>query len=58
MFEFLTPDVFDLLVIGNLVVGALIAGWRFRRDLRHPLPDEAPAWARGEDSKGREIRDA
>ena len=44
--EFLTAEVFDFLVIGNIVIGLFLAGRRFRIDLRRPLPDEAPAWAR------------
>ncbi len=44
--ELLTPQVFDAVVAINIVIGALIAYRRFVRDLRRPLPDDAPAWAR------------
>ncbi len=44
--EFLTPELFDALVIGNIVLGVLIAGRRFRKDIRGPLHEDAPAWAR------------
>lgn len=44
--DFLTPEVFDAVVIANIAIGLLIAGRRFARDLRRPLPDDAPDWAR------------
>lgn len=44
--DFLTPEFFDLLVIVNIVIGVVIAGRRFHKDIRGPLPDDAPNWAR------------
>jgi hypothetical protein len=35
--DFLTREVFDLLVILNLIVGLLLAGYRFRQDLTRPI---------------------
>ena len=46
MVDWLTPQVFDLVVILNIAIGLALAGRRFARDLRRPLPAEAPAWAR------------
>ncbi len=42
--DFLTPEVFDAIIITNILVGLLIASWRFKRDLDRPLPDDAPEW--------------
>ena len=47
MIEALTPEVFDALIGVNLVIGVFLAGRRFVRDIRSPLPDDAPDWARG-----------
>ena len=44
--EFLTPEVFDAIVILNIVLGLAVAAWRFKRDLARPLPADAPDWAR------------
>jgi hypothetical protein len=44
--ESLTPEIFDLLVIINIVIGVSWAGRRFIRDLRGPLHEDAPDWAR------------
>lgn len=44
--DFLTPEVFDVLVLTNIVVGLLIAGRKFYKDVTGPLPDDAPLWAR------------
>ena len=41
----LTPEFFDLLVIVNIVIGVIIAGRRFLKDVRGPLPEDAPDWA-------------
>lgn len=46
MIDWLTPQVFDLLVLANIALGLALAGRRFARDLRLPLPADAPAWAR------------
>ena len=42
MLDFLTPEVFDALIIVNLAVGLFLAGRRFRKDLKGPLPEDAP----------------
>lgn len=42
----LTPEFFDLLVIVNIIIGVIIAGRRFLKDVRGPLPDDAPDWVR------------
>jgi len=44
--EFLTPEVFDAIIIVNIVVGVALAWRRFRRDITGPLPDDAPPSAR------------
>lgn len=44
--EFMSPEVFDALVIASLAIGLAIAWRRFRADLRKPLPQDAPDWAR------------
>ncbi len=36
--DFLTREVFDLLIIANIVVGLLLAGRRFYQDIRRPPP--------------------
>ena len=46
MIESLTPEVFDALVIVNVLIGVFLAGRRFLKDVRGPLPDDAPDWAR------------
>jgi len=46
MIESLTPEVFDALVIVNVLIGVFLAGRRFRKDLNSPTPDDAPDWAR------------
>ena len=40
--DFLTPEVFDALIITNIVVGVLIAGRKFYKDVTGPLPNDAP----------------
>ena len=40
--EFFTPEVFDALIITNIVVGVLIIGRKFYKDVTGPLPDDAP----------------
>lgn len=41
----LTPGFFDALVIANVIIGLAVAGRRFLRDIRAPLPDDVPHWA-------------
>ncbi len=43
--DILTPEFFDALVTANVIIGLAIAGRRFLRDIRGPLPDDAPEWA-------------
>jgi len=43
--DFLTPEVFDVLILANIAVGVLIVGRKFYKDVTGPLPDDAPAWA-------------
>lgn len=38
----MTPQIFDLLVIVVMVLGASLALWRFARDMRRPLPPVPP----------------
>ena len=45
MFESLAPEVFDALIVVNIVIGLLVAGRRFLKDIRGPLPADAPEWA-------------
>ena len=44
--DFLTPEVFNALVVANIIVGVIIAGYKFYKDVTGPLPDDAPRWAR------------
>ena len=44
--DFLKPEVFDAIIILNIVAGLLVAGRRFRNDIRGPLPEDAPQSAR------------
>ena len=44
--DFLTPEIFDAIICLNVAAGLALAGRRFVMDLRHPLPEDAPAWAR------------
>lgn len=44
--EFLSPEVFDAIIIMNIIVGLIIAGRRFRKDLSDPIPEDAPEWAK------------
>ena len=37
MFEFLTPQVFNMLVIANLLVGLALIAYRFTRDMQRPI---------------------
>lgn len=39
---FLKPEVFDAIIIINIVFGLVIAGRRFLKEIRGPLPDDAP----------------
>ena len=50
--DFLSPRLFDALISVNIAIGLLLALRRFKRDLRQPLPDDAPAWARKNREEG------
>ena len=41
MFDFLTPQLFNALIIANMLVGLLLVGWRFYRDMTRDLPSPA-----------------
>lgn len=49
--DFLTPEVFNALIIVNLIVGLLLAAWRFRADMRstRPSPGTRPTPAVADD---------
>ena len=38
MFDFMTPEVFNMLVIANLLVGLGLIVYRFSRDMQRPVP--------------------
>lgn len=40
------PEVFDILIIGNIIVGLVLAGRRLVKDLRAPLSDDVSDWSR------------
>ena len=42
--QFMTRQVFDLLVIGVIILGLIAAFFRLRADLTRPLPPERPEW--------------
>jgi len=45
--QFMTREVFDLLIIGVIVIGLIAAALRIRADFTRPLPeDDEPAWAK------------
>lgn len=35
--DVLTPQLFDVLIIINIIISLALAVWRFMRDLRRPL---------------------
>ena len=37
---FMTRDIFDILIIAFIIVGLILAAFRFRADLTRPLPDD------------------
>ncbi len=37
--EALTPEVFNTLVVANIVVGMALAAYRFTRDMIRPVPN-------------------
>ncbi len=43
--DYLKPEVFDAIIIINIVLGLLIAGRRFLKEIRGPLPEDAPSSA-------------
>jgi hypothetical protein len=38
MFDFITPQIFNMLVIANLLVGLGLIVYRFTRDMQRPVP--------------------
>ena len=45
--QFMTREVFDLLIIGVIIIGLIAAALRIRADWTRPLPEDAdPAWAK------------
>ncbi|XWX04481.1 hypothetical protein VZO05_02775 [Aggregatilineales bacterium SYSU G02658] len=50
--SFLTPEVFNVIIMVNLIVGVVLVVWRFTSDMRQPLnppqshPDDAEPPAR------------
>ncbi len=50
--SFLTPEVFNVIIMVNLIVGVVLVVWRFISDMRQPLnpprlhPDDAEPPAR------------
>jgi cell division protein FtsN len=39
-FEFLTPQIFNMLVIANMLVGLALIAYRFTRDMQQPIPSQ------------------
>lgn len=37
--DFLTPEVFNFLVVANLIVGIALIAFRFYQDMTRPLPE-------------------
>lgn len=45
--QFMTRELFDLLIIVVIIIGLIAAGLRIRADFTRPLPeDEEPSWAK------------
>ena len=42
--QFMTREMFDLLIIVVIIIGLIAAGFRLRADLTRPLPPERPEW--------------
>jgi hypothetical protein len=42
--QFMTREVFDLIVIVVIIIGLIAAFFRLRADLTRPLPPERPEW--------------
>jgi len=40
--SFLTPEVFNTIIMVNLIVGVVLVVWRFAADMRRPLDQEKP----------------
>ena len=41
MFDFLTPQLFNALIIANMLLGLLLVSWRFYRDMTRDIADPA-----------------
>lgn len=48
--DFLTPEFFNTIIVINLLVGVLLAIYRFYRDMTLPLPDDQREQAYDESS--------
>jgi hypothetical protein len=42
--QFMTREMFDLLIIVVIIIGLIAAAFRLRADLTRPLPPERPEW--------------
>jgi hypothetical protein len=40
--SFLTPEVFNAIIVANLVIGVVLMVGRFYRDMTRPLPKRSP----------------
>ena len=54
--DFLTPDLFNAIIVINIVLGLAIAGRRFRRDIGGPLTRDAPQSAQDAFNTGQSSR--
>jgi hypothetical protein len=50
--SFLTPEVFNVIIMLNLIVGAVLVIWRFTADMRRPL-DQEPSQPTADDDATR-----
>jgi hypothetical protein len=41
MLDFLTPELFNALIIACMLLGLLLVGWRFYRDMTRDIADPA-----------------
>jgi hypothetical protein len=42
--QFMTREMFDLLIIVVIIIGLIAVAFRLRADLTRPLPPERPEW--------------
>ncbi|MAS37580.1 MAG: hypothetical protein CL610_26525 [Anaerolineaceae bacterium] len=50
-FDFLTPEIFDLLIVLVIMLGLALAGIRLYDDLTRPLPPDEPGRYLDEDTQ-------